>query len=77
MLVYAKNAIVNTDDFPAIFITKDIINSDKYSIIFMSKFCADANVRLNGLEYNKAVEILKSILDGIIVNRSYLSIQYE
>lgn len=77
MIVFTKNAIVNTDDFPAIFITKDVINSGRYSIVFMSKFCADSNVRINGLEYNKAVEILEIITDGIIINRSYLSIQEE
>lgn len=74
MLVCSERLTVNTEDFPAISIIRSIINLDKYSIVFQSKFNSDSNVSINNLEYNKAVEILGEITEGIINNKFYLKI---
>ena len=75
MIIHSKNLIVNTEDFPAIYITRSNVNCDKYSVVFQSKFDADANVSISGLEYNAAVKILEKITEGITNNKLYLKIE--
>lgn len=75
MIIYSKNLIVSTEDFPAISITRSNVNYDKYSVVFQSKFDADANVSISGLEYNAAVKILEKITEGIMNNKLYLKIE--
>ena len=75
MIIYSKNLIVSTEDFPAISIIRSNVNYDKYSVVFQSKFDADANVSISGLEYNKAVEILGEITEGIMNNKFYLNLK--
>lgn len=75
MLVYSERLIVDTNDFPAVYITMSNINRDTYSIIFQSKFDSDANVSISGLGYNKAVEILGEITEGIMNNKFYLNLK--
>ncbi len=75
MMIHSKNLIVDTKDFPAIYVTRSNVNYDKYSIIFQSKFDSNANVSISGLEYNKAVEILGEITEGIMNNKFYLKIE--
>lgn len=71
MIIYSKNLIVSTEDFPAISIIRSNINYDKYSIVFQSKFDSDANVSITGLEYSKAAEILSDVTEGII-NKNFI-----
>ena len=75
MIIYSKNLIVSTEDFPAIFITRSNVNYDKYSVVFQSKFDADANVSISGLEYNAAVKILEKITEGITNSKLYLNLE--
>ena len=75
MIIYSKNLIVSTEDFPAISITRSNVNYDKYSVVFQSKFDADANVSISGLEYNAAVKILEKITEGITNNKLYLNLE--
>lgn len=75
MLVYSERLIVNTGDFPAISIIRSNVNHDTYSIVFQSKFDSDANVSISGLGYNKAVEILGEITEGIMNNKFYLNLK--
>ena len=75
MIIYSKNLIVSTEDFPAISITRSNVNYDKYSVVFQSKFDADANVSITGLEYNAAVKILEKITEGITNSKLYLKIE--
>ena len=75
MIILSKNLIVNTNDFPAISIIRINVNYDKYSVVFQSKFDADANVSISGLEYNAAVKILEKITEGITNNKLYLKIE--
>ena len=75
MIIYSKNLIVSTEDFPAISIIRSNVNYDKYSVVFQSKFDADANVSISGLGYNKAVEILGEITEGIMNNKFYLNLK--
>lgn len=75
MMIHSKNLIVNTEDFPAIYITRSNVNYDKYSVVFQSKFDADANVSISGLDYNAAVKILEKITEGIMNNKLYLKIE--
>lgn len=77
MIILSKNLIVNTNDFPAISIIRSNINYDKYSVVFQSKFDADANVSISGLEYNAAVKILEKITEGITNNKLYLNLKVE
>lgn len=77
MIIYSKNLIVNTEDFPAISIIRSNVNYDKYSVVFQSKFDADANVSINGLDYNKATEILSYITEGIINSKIYLNLEVK
>ena len=77
MLIHSKNLIVNTEDFPAISVTRSNVNYDKYSVVFQSKFDADANVSINGLDYNKATEILSDITEGIINGKIYLNLEVK
>nr|DAT96427.1 MAG TPA: hypothetical protein [Bacteriophage sp.] len=77
MIIYSKNLIVNTEDFPAISIIRSNVNYDKYSVVFQSKFDADANVSISGLEYNAAVKILEKITEGITNNKLYLKLEVE
>ena len=77
MIIYSKNLIVNTEDFPAISIIRSNVNYDKYSVVFQSKFDADANVSISGLEYNKAAEILSDITEGIMNNKIYLNLEVK
>lgn len=74
MLVYSKELIIDTDDFPAIFITPNDIYSDKYSIVFNSKFSPHAGARLKDLEYDKALEVLREINEGIIHHKQFLKL---
>ena len=74
MIIYSKNLIVSTEDFPAISIIRSNVNYDKYSVVFHSKFNADANVSITGLEYSKAAEILNDITEGIMNNKIYLNL---
>ena len=73
MIIYSKNLIVNTEDFPAISIIRSNVNYDKYSVVFQSKF--DANVSISGLEYNAAVKILEKITEGITNSKLYLNLE--
>ena len=75
MIIYSKNLIVNTEDFPAISIIQSNANYDKYSVVFQSKFDADTNVSISGLEYNAAVKILEKITEGITNSKLYLKIE--
>lgn len=75
MIIHSKNLIVSTEDFTAIYITRSNVNYDKYSVVFQSKFNADVNVSITGLEYNKAAEILSNITEGIINNKFYLNLE--
>ena len=75
MIIYSKNLIVSTEDFPAISIIRSNVNRDTYSIVFQSKFDSDANVSISGLGYNKAVEILGEITEGIMNNKFYLNLK--
>ena len=75
MIIYSKNLIVSTEDFPAISIIRSNVNYDKYSVVFQSKFDADANVSISGLEYNTAVKILEKITEGITNNKLYLNLE--
>ena len=75
MIIYSKNLIVSTEDFPAISIIRSNVNYDKYAVGFQSKFDADANVSISGLEYNAAVKILEKITEGITNNKLYLKIE--
>ena len=75
MIIHSKNLIVSTEDFPAISITRSNVNYDKYSVVFQSKFDADANVSISGLEYNAAVKILEKITEGITNNKLYLNLE--
>ena len=77
MIIHSKNLIVSTGDFPAISIIRSNINYDKYSVVFQSKFDSDANVSISGLGYNKAVEILGEITEGIINNKIYLNLEVK
>ena len=77
MIIYSKNLIVNTEDFPAISIIRSSVNYDKYSVVFQSKFDADANVSISGLKYNAAVKILEKITEGITNNKLYLKLEVE
>ena len=77
MIIYSKNLIVSTGDFPAISITRSNVNYDKYSVVFHSKFNADANVSITGLEYSKAAEILSDITKGIMNNKIYLNLEVK
>ena len=77
MIIYSKNLIVSTEDFPAISIIRSNVNYDKYSVVFQSKFDADANVSISGLEYNKAAEILSDITEGIMNNKIYLNLEVK
>ena len=77
MIIYSKNLIVNTEDFPAISIIRSNVNYDKYSVVFHSKFNADANVSITGLEYSKAAEILNDITEGIMNNKIYLNLEVK
>lgn len=77
MIIYSKNLIVSTEDFPAISIIRSNINYDKYSIVFQSKFDSDANVSITGLEYSKAAEILSDVTEGIINKKFYLDLKVE
>ena len=77
MIIYSKNLIVSTEDFPAISIIRSNVNYDKYSVVFQSKFDADANVSITGLEYNAAVKILEKITEGITNNKLYLKLEVE
>lgn len=77
MIIYSKNLIVSTEDFPAISIIRSNVNYDKYSVVFQSKFDADANVSINGLDYNKATEILSDITEGIINSKIYLNLEVK
>ena len=67
MIIYSKNLIVSTEDFPAISIIRSNVNYDKYSVVFQSKFDADANVSISGL--------LEKITEGITNNKLYLKIE--
>ena len=53
------------------------VNYDKYSVVFQSKFNADTNVSITGLEYSKAAEILSKITEGIINKKFYLNLKVE
>ena len=75
MIIHSKNLIVSTGDFPAISIIRSNVNYDKYSVVFHSKFNADANVSITGLEYSKAAEILNDIIEGIMNNKIYLNLE--
>ena len=75
MIIYSKNLIASTEDFPAISIIRSNVNYDKYSVVFQSKFDADVNVSISGLGYNKAVEILGEITEGIMNNKFYLNLK--
>ena len=77
MIIYSKNLIVSTEDFPAISIIRSNVNYDKYSVVFQSKFDADANVSISGLEYSKAAEILSDITEGIMSNKIYLNLEVK
>ena len=77
MIIYSKNLIVSTGDFPAISIIRSNVNYDKYSVVFQSKFDADANVSISGLEYSKAAEILSDITEGIMNNKIYLNLEVK
>ena len=77
MIIYSKNLIVSTGDFPAISIIRSNVNYDKYSVVFHSKFNADANVSITGLEYSKAAEILNDITEGIMNNKIYLNLEVK
>ena len=77
MIIHSKNLIVNTEDFPAISIIRSSVNYDKYSVVFQSKFDADANVSITGLEYSKAAEILNDITEGIMNNKIYLNLEVK
>ena len=77
MIIYSKNLIVSTEDFPAISIIRSNANYYKYSVVFQSKFDADANVSISGLEYNAAVKILEKITEGITNNKLYLNLKVE
>ena len=77
MIIHSKNLIVSTGDFPAISIIRSNVNYDKYSVVFQSKFDADANVSISGLEYNAAVKILEKITEGITNNKLYLNLKVE
>ena len=77
MIIYSKNLIVNTEDFPAISIIRSNVNYDKYSVVFQSKFDADANVSITGLEYSKAAEILNDITEGIINKKFYVNLKVK
>ena len=77
MIIYSKNLIVSTEDFPAISIIRSNVNYDKYSVVFHSKFNADANVSITGLEYSKAAEILNDITEGIMNNKIYLNLEVK
>ena len=77
MIIHSKNLIVSTEDFPAISIIRSNVNYDKYSVVFQSKFDADANVSISGLEYNKAAEILSDITEGIMNNKIYLNLEVK
>ena len=77
MIIHSKNLIVNTEDFPAISIIRSSVNYDKYSVVFHSKFNADANVSITGLEYSKAAEILNDITEGIMNNKIYLNLEVK
>ena len=77
MIIHSKNLIVSTEDFPAISIIRSNVNYDKYSVVFQSKFDADANVSISGLEYNVAVKILEKITEGITNNKLYLNLKVE
>lgn len=75
MIIHSERLIVDTKDFPAIYITMSNINRDTYSIVFQSKFDSDTNVSISGLGYNKAVEILGEITEGIMNNKFYLNLK--
>ena len=75
MIIHSKNLIVNTEDFPAIYITRSNVNCDKYSVVFQSKLDANANVSITDLEYSKAAEILSDISKAIINNKFNLKIE--
>ena len=77
MIIHSKNLIVSTEDFPAISIIRSNVNYDKYSVVFQSKFDADANVSISGLEYSKAAEILSDITEGIMNNKIYLNLEVK
>ena len=77
MIIYSKNLLVSTEDFPAISIIRSSVNYDKYSVVFQSKFDADANVSISGLEYSKAAEILSDITEGIMSNKIYLNLEVK
>ena len=77
MIIHSKNLIVSTGDFPAISIIRSNVNYDKYSVVFQSKFDADANVSISGLEYSKAAEILSDITEGIMSNKIYLNLEVK
>lgn len=77
MIIHSKNLIVSTGDFPAISIIRSNVNYDKYSVVFQSKFDADANVSISGLEYNAAVKILEKITEGITNSKLYLKLEVE
>lgn len=77
MIIHSKNLIVNTEDFPAISIIRSNANYYKYSVVFQSKFDADTNVSISGLEYNAAVKILEKITEGIMSNKLYLNLKVE
>ena len=77
MIIHSKNLIVSTGDFPAISIIRSNVNYDKYSVVFHSKFNADANVSITGLEYSKAAEILNDITEGIIHSKIYLNLEVK
>lgn len=77
MIIHSKNLIVDTKDFPAIYITRSNVNYDKYSITFQSKFDSDSNVSITGLDYSRAVEILGEITEGIINNKFYLNLKVK
>ena len=77
MIIHSKNLIVSTGDSPAISIIRSNVNYDKYSVVFHSKFNADANVSITGLEYNKAAEILSDITEGIMNNKIYLNLEVK
>ena len=77
MIIHSKNLIVSTGDFPAISIIRSNVNYDKYSVVFHSKFNADVNVSITGLEYSKAAEILNDITEGIMNNKIYLNLEVK
>ena len=77
MIIHSERLIVDTEDFPAIYITMSNINRDTYSIVFQSKFDSDANVSISGLGYNAAVKILEKITEGITNNKLYLNLKVE